>query len=152
VRADSRGPCPLVAGSVELRLARGNAFSRALRATCLVLAVLVGLFAATWLSLPRQGLPVDAGSISFPASLFAKGLDEAETRTVPNASDPDCFGAKAGDLGFPASCSTHEVPTGRDVLLPDDLKQRVIVIFGAAALVVVLLGVALGAAKRPSSP
>lgn len=86
--------------------------------TLLFLAVLIVAFAATWLTLP--GAP--GKKVSPPASLFARGITQ-----------------RGGYLGFYRrmhSARLHEV------------KQRIVVVYGGAAAVVILVGLAFGAAHR----
>jgi hypothetical protein len=95
--------------------------NRARRATLVALAVIVAVYAVTWLSFP-SGMSADADSISFPASLFASGLGQEETQTVLDRSDPDCAGAELPII--PLNCSTTDIPTGHRTVVVDDLKQR----------------------------
>jgi hypothetical protein len=113
-----------------------------------VLAVLVALFAVTRLSTPAGDVE-STRQLSFPVSLFARGIGYYATITVVDHADPDCAGAEPP--GISLDCSTEQVP-GRKVVDIAELKQRELVAFGSAAVVVVLLGLAAGAVGRSVSP
>lgn len=107
--------------------------NRARRLTLLLLAVLVVAFAATWLTLPNTG-----GRVGYPARAFAVGLlvESTEGSCIGGGCTP---GSRVRSTGRIDAIRRSEIPT---------LERRVKVIFGAAAAVVVLAGLALGAGRR----
>ncbi len=109
--------------------------NRSLQITLLALAALVVAFVATWLTMPQR-----AGSVDYPARLFGRG--------VTHTTYGRCI-RYAGQR----TCQQFEV-TGRNVIGRRDvstLERRVKVIFGGAAAVIVLVGVAFGALPRRKS-
>jgi hypothetical protein len=106
--------------------------NRALRFTLLGLAVVVVLFAVTWLSLPGS----DERDVGVPASLFIHGL------TYESAITPT-----RGYGGATSYARARYFPAVR----LDELKTRVAVFYGSAAAVIVLVGLAFGAGRRSPS-
>ncbi len=107
--------------------------NRARRVTLLVLALLVVGFVVTWLSIPNKDRRVGTLSIGYPARVFAAGMLTStcvEFRLMPR------------DV-----CRRRENNMIRRSDIPA-LERRVIVLFGGAAAVVVLVGIAFGAARR----
>jgi len=103
------------------------------------------LFAVAWVTSP-SGTEADTEALSPPARLLAVGLGQPVTRTVAvDPSDPRCEGL--GGIGFPTDCPTKEEPTGKKNVSVDDLRQREWIVFGSAALVVLLVGAGRRAAR-----
>lgn len=106
--------------------------SRAAQVTLLTLAALVIAFVATWLTMPAEP---DA-KVNPPASLFIPGI----TRQFYYCIEFDGSGGPNQDC-------VRFAPRGSNVDI-DRLEQRVRFGFGGAAVVVVLVGLAFGAARR----
>lgn len=116
--------------------------TRARRVVLLVLALLVVVFVATWLTIPNKSRRVGTQAVDYPARAFAVGLMTKEGRLL-------CTRFSAG------RCVRRYRVNARDVIRRSDipaLERRVKVGFGGAAAVVVLVGLAFGAASRPQSP
>ncbi len=109
--------------------------NRATRIALVALAVLVVGFVATWLTIPDSS----GGKVSPPASLFSHGL--VRERCVSERR------TNAGPNVILSECVRHE-QTG-DVRNVSALRQRIFVVYGGTAAVVVLLAIALGAGRRP---
>jgi hypothetical protein len=106
--------------------------SLARTATLLALAVVTVGFVVTWLTVPSAN-----GEASVPASLFAYGL-----------TSTSCVEFSGGYGSDPPRCVRYGPP---DVVRAGDLgelKQRIAVAFGGAAVVVILIGLAFGSARR----
>lgn len=112
--------------------------NRARLFTLLGLVVVVVLFAAAWLSLPVSG-----GKVSLPARLFTTEGDcvrSIETRErTPTGGVLVGFKCLDYSYGTSVRLSRGEV---------SNLKKRIVVVLGSAAFVIVLLGLAFGAARR----
>jgi hypothetical protein len=118
--------------------------------TLLALAVVVGLFVATWFTIPSgrfEQKNLTSGywltpRIGYPARLFRAGLAEREedfacARSASNSAF--CLGAPRR-LAVIRQVDLHTV------------RQRVLIAFGALAVVIILVGVAFGALRRKPSP
>jgi hypothetical protein len=134
--------------------------NRALRITLLALAALVVLFVVTRVSVPSD----TSSDVPPPASLFMAGLgspvhgcDEYGTRAEQiareNAQNPGGSysvlmpGADPKERAcLIANTSVVGATLGSEDL--DALRTRIGVIFGGAAAVVILVGIAFGAARR----
>jgi hypothetical protein len=92
--------------------------------TLLVLVLVVIGFVVTWISVPSS--PSD--HIALPASLFLPGIGHTRKHSHPSG---------------PVHVGQHGL---------DHLKRRIAVVYGSAAAVVVVAGLALGAARRPKRP
>ena len=104
------------------------AANRARVFTLLALAVIVVAFAVTWLSVPTSR----TAKVPPPASFFLHGIAHCvKTR----------YGActKVSEGGGQARGYQHGL---------NDLKSRIAVVYGSAAAVVILAGLAFGAARR----
>jgi len=96
-----------------------------------LLALLVAAFVATWLTIPAKG----AKKADPPAAFFAHGLCHSSA-ALATASGP--WRLTPGQI----QCAPQRTV---DV---HDLKRRVIVVYAGAAVIVLLLGLAFGAARR----
>jgi hypothetical protein len=137
---------------------------KALAATLLVLALIVAAFAATWLTLPTDS----SSRVSAPASWFASGITSAQHVAACDHPKNGCFddgtlytpalAKRRGDETVSQSCGiygglggyatrgglaacTHPAYTNYTVDTAS-LKRRVKTVYGAAAVIVVLLGAA----------
>ena len=116
--------------------------NRALRFTLLGLAAVVVLFAVTWFSLPGSA----CDNVSPPASLFMPGLDYTRggTGTVTT------YGGSKNGYGA-HHITTQVITPGRpheSCVHLHALKSRIVVFYGSAAAVIVLVGLAFGAGRR----
>lgn len=114
----------------------------------LSLAALVAAFAATWLTLPsKAGQQIDP-----PASLFSQGLSRKPcVRVIEKEASSTSF-----------TVTWREAPARRLVCVQYSrvtvvtdvraLRSRVLVVFASAGAIVLLVGIAFGAGKRPSRP
>lgn len=109
--------------------------NRALRLTLLALALVVVLFAVTWTSIPSS---TSDRTVPASASWFMRGLGGPK------------YGCLRYEFGRCQRSGDIVVGTiaGDDA---DDLRNRVFIIFGAAAVAVLLVGLAFGAGRRPDS-
>lgn len=106
------------------------------------LALIVIVFATTWLTVPADA---DAHDIAPPASLFLVGLgtrDYACERYSPIAR------SEGGRAVFTCLERTDHVVVDLSPQELNALKTRIGVIYGSAAVVLILLGLAFGAARR----
>jgi hypothetical protein len=113
--------------------------NRALTFTLLALAVVVVLFVASWVIIPAGRYELknlttgqwETDKISYPARLFRTGLVQRW----------DC-------TPFPheRACPSSAVYRRADL---HTVRQRVVIVYGGLAVVVILVGVAFGAARRP---
>lgn len=106
--------------------------NRATRIALVALAVLIFAFVATWVTIPNKERRVGTLSIAYPARVFAVGM---LTSTCTSAF-----------VGRRCTRFRHNVIRRSDI---SALERRVKAIFGGAAAVVALVGVALGAGRRP---
>lgn len=99
--------------------------NRALRFTLLGVALVVVLFAVTWFSLPapRTSSPSSSSSYSTYISRHVP-CDEAWPPAKPFMQDRTCYQL-------------------------DDVKARIAVVYGSLAVVIILVGLAFGAGRRP---
>jgi hypothetical protein len=117
--------------------------NRARTVTLLALVVVVVAFVATWLTIPggryeQKDLTRgywETNRIVFPAKLFRVGLVE---RVVESCKNPP---------GDPFSCLRYSEIVYHRVDL-HTLRQRVEVVYGGLAVAIVLVGLALGGARR----
>ena len=106
--------------------------------TLLALAVIVVAFAATWLTVPGGRYELrnlttgrwESGRIAYPARLFRFGLS-MRYRLCAVATTQEC----------------RRETVYRRVKL-DEVKTRIFIVYGSAAAVVALVGLAFGAARR----
>jgi hypothetical protein len=112
--------------------------NRAWTFTLLALVMVVVAFAATWLTLPADESDL---SVAPPASLFLVGIGTRD----------NCERYGIGITAF-GQRSCAENSDGEVVHLEnreiDRLETRVIVVYASVAAVIVLLGLAFGAARR----
>lgn len=102
--------------------------------TLLALAALVVTFVATWVTMPSRS----EERVARPASFFATGIaDYVPAAPTFTATDP------GGNEQIIANPAHHTV----DV---EALERRVVAIFGGAAAVIALVGIAFGAGRRRS--
>ena len=104
--------------------------NRARKLTLIGLAVVVIAFAATWISVGIDG------KVGFPARFFTTARD-----CVPN---PSGYRYETTCPKYGYFTSVHLSPYGPEVTT---LKRRIVVFYASAAVVVVLIGVAFGAAR-----
>jgi hypothetical protein len=95
--------------------------------TCLALVLVVVAFVAVWMTIPSGHRRVKASTVSYPARLFRYGAQTKHYVCCPRA-------------------------TGVQFVDPQKMKNHAIVFFGGLAAVVLLLGVAFGAASRRNVP
>ena len=103
--------------------------------TLFALAALVVLFVVTWLTIPTS----PPAEIAYPARLFA--LDLAKTQyghCIKFAGQPDCQQFEV--------LRRNAIRNGEE----EAVQRRVRFIFGGAAVVIVLVGLAFGAGRRKS--
>jgi hypothetical protein len=100
--------------------------------TCLALVLVVVAFVAVWLTLPSGHTAVKVSSISYPARLFRYGVEDQ--RDCRASSDPFC-----DRFVHPHTAN------------PETMRNHALVFFGGLAAVVLLLGIAFGAASRSNS-
>ena len=117
--------------------------NRVAQITLLALAFVVVAFAATWVTMPTQR----DEAVNPPASLFAHGLTKAhKVRT--------CVGG--GCSRWNPTTQRWEIEAQRRVTRHTvdvkALERRVKVIFGAAAVVTLFVGLAFGAMGRVGRP
>ncbi len=120
--------------------------------TLLVLAIVVAAFAASWLTLPTAN--DERGSL--PGRWFVAEMHFPETKVtqpVPvDPSDPRCALYDPNLPGVPVGCPTTErtvrTEPARDEAKIAESKTRVAIVYGSAAAVVLLIGLAFGAARR----
>src|SRR5262245_5297212 len=115
--------------------------NRALRFTLLGLAVVVVLFAVTWITLPSS----TSDDVTPPASIFARGLTKPKYGCL--AYGVDQYGGQyCSDVG------TIRVGTSlKDDAAADAVRNRILVFYGSLAAVIVLVGLAFGAGRRASA-
>lgn len=121
---------------------KNRAMNRARQLTLLALALLVVLFAATWLTLPTERTEaLGKNPVNYPARLFAHGILDEETCRGFNNIRVDCQSGQyePGANRARYSLSDDEVKA---------LERRLFVLFAAAAALIVLVGFAFGAARR----
>jgi hypothetical protein len=113
----------------------------ALRFTLLALALVVVLFAVTWITLPSD----DTDDVTAPASVFTRGLTKAKY---------GCLRYRIDIRGDEYCSMVGQVRVGTSLEDSDAInaaRTRVVVFYGSLAVVVVLVGVAFGAGRRSSS-
>ncbi len=108
--------------------------STARRFTALALAMIVVAFVATWVTVPADAFD---DHVSPPASLFLAGLGTRST-------------CERYSLTISRTCLERADHTIVDLSTTDlkALKQRIVVVYASAAAVVLLVGVAFGAARQ----
>lgn len=123
--------------------------------TCLALALVVACFVAVWMTLPRGRKDVGASSVSYPAKLLRYGAETTEekrtcveSRTVRRARIDSNGRVYPGKI----ECARSEVTSTADTVDPQTMKNHAIVFFGGLAAIVLLLGIAFGAASRKTPP
>jgi hypothetical protein len=146
--------------------------NRVLLFTCLALVLVVVAFVAVWMTLPSGHGVVAASSISYPARLFRFGTETTTTRTTQDSirvcvdqrprsyndpSEPDQNPNRYSNLRPGNHCvrsviRTPAVLTTYHWVDPQKMKNHALVFFGGLAAVVLLLGIALGAASRRNVP
>jgi hypothetical protein len=118
-----------------------------LACTLLALAVVVGLAVATWLTIPSghyesKNLTAgrwETGRLTYPARLFNSGLVERYVAGCDPATNS-------------GSICDQPYTVYRQVNL-HTVRQRVVVFFGGLALVLILVGLAVGLLRRkPAAP
>ena len=123
--------------------------NRALTFTLVALAVIVALFVATWLTIPAGRVEVknlttgqwETKRVGYPARLFRVGLVERERGVGPDCSqsdDPFCRFGRSDRV--------------KDSVDLGSLRSRAKVVYGGLAVIVILIGLAFGAFRRPRSP
>ena len=115
--------------------------------TLLGLAALVVAFAVTWVTVPSASSEVPP-----PASLFIEGLGDEERECLRRSLVPGAF--TGPDRQTPLTrCRQYGEVVGVQLEEEDIevLKNRILVVFGSAAAVVVLLGLAFGAGRRSTA-
>jgi hypothetical protein len=108
--------------------------NRALQLTLLGLVAVIVAFAVTWVSIPSG----TSSDVPLPASLFIFGIGDATYECLYRIAGATAC-AQRGDDVIARKLAPSDV---------SDLKERTVVIFGSAAAVIVLLGLAFGAARR----
>jgi hypothetical protein len=111
--------------------------------TCLALVLVVVAFVAVWLTLPSGHTAVRASSVDYPARLFRYGAATVSDLDCSHSSDPFCS----------VTLTKNEEALARaDPVSPQTMKNHALVFFGGLAGVVLLLGIAFGAASRRNVP
>jgi len=113
--------------------------NRPARLTLLVLAALIVLFVATWLTIPAGRYETrnlttgrwETEQVAYPAKLLRPGLRSRDSACRPPTTDSECAGQE-----------TVRLRTDLDAL-----RTRAFIVFGGAAAAVVLVGVAFGALR-----
>lgn len=111
---------------------------RPARLTLLALAALIVAFVVTWLAIPAGAYESknlttgrwETAQVAYPATLLRFGL---------RSRDRSC---ERGTSSNPCAVQTVRLRTDLDAL-----RSRVLIVFGAAAAVVVLVGLAFGALR-----
>jgi hypothetical protein len=120
--------------------------TRARQVVLIALAIIVVAFVVTWLSIPSRG----GDSVGLPALLFAHGLTHKDCVSRRPASSLGVLVAwheAPPPIACPRLVDKHRI----DARGIDALKERIAIFFGGAAAVVILVGLAFGAASRPEA-
>jgi uncharacterized ion transporter superfamily protein YfcC len=121
--------------------------TRAIAVTLVLLALIVAAFVATWVTIPggryeQKNLTRgywETDRVVFPAKLFRFGLAERVVEACTDTPE-DPFGRFACSYMVLRRVDLHT------------LRERVVVSYAGLAAVVVLIGLAIGALRRPSRP
>lgn len=114
----------------------------ATQATLLVLAALVIAFAATLVTLPQSS----SAKVKKPASLFAVG------GLAGTAYEQTCVRWQPKPGTDYKECAEYGPRPSGNLVDEEALRDRVFALYGGAAAVIVLVGLAFGAGRRGSAP
>jgi uncharacterized ion transporter superfamily protein YfcC len=130
--------------------------SRAIGLTLLLLILVYVLFVPTWFTIPAGRYEVknlttgrwQTNRVTYPARLFRAGLPSLQRKKICRQTAQVAVPTVGDGPGQVETRCVRSIETVRRRVDLHTLRERVLIVFGGLAVIVLLVGLALGARRR----